>query len=344
MYICVKKVEDHTMEAALLPYIAMKIHPEISSFTGSKIIIRGKYERKNSIISPHEKHDKLFNWKRPTVEYSDDCTTLYVNCFPGIDYVRHYASLIKTFFNLYCLKCPKIRIDLPIQAESLEQLKSLKLDIMPESDIIIFGNVEKLQALTDMPWQGGDDFYWSSKKIYGKQVTLLGCAFSLWGDIAGNLIHVLKNKKIKTVFYVGKLGGIAGMNKLFVNETIATGSVSMLDGRLIKWMNLIKIPTFMQNVQEGNHITVFSPLAESKEWLTSQKASYSYVDPEIGHIAYAAHKCSLKFSYIHIVSDILGQPGNENLSNERDWHIVQKREQVNLKILAIFRETLKNIQ
>ena len=51
----VENVEEHSMQSALLPYVAMKIDPLIISFSGSKIVVRGKYDRKNSIISTQEK-------------------------------------------------------------------------------------------------------------------------------------------------------------------------------------------------------------------------------------------------------------------------------------------------
>lgn len=342
MYYWIENIQEHTMESVLLPYICIKIHPMIELFTGSKIIVRGKYDRKNSIISSKEKNDKLCNWKRPTVEFSDDSTTLYVNCFPGIDYACHYASLIKTFFNCNSLQAPEIIVEIPTQEKSLVQLSRLNIQNVPESDIIIFGKVEKLQQLTNGDWLGGDDFYWSAKEMYGKKITLLACAFSVWGDIAGNLIRFLKHKNIKAFFYVGKVGGIFGSHQLLPNQTLATGTVSMFNGILIEWNQQLIIPENISNVQQGKHVTLFSPIAETKEWLERNR-NYSFVDPEIGHMALAAQECNIKFSYIHIISDILGQSYNENLSNERDLNVLKKREQSYIKIVKILDETFKYI-
>ena len=53
---------------------------------------------RSKCISVKEKNDKIFNYKRPTVFLNEDVTI--INCYPGMDYVYHYASLIKTYLFL----------------------------------------------------------------------------------------------------------------------------------------------------------------------------------------------------------------------------------------------------
>ncbi|MFH1831414.1 MAG: hypothetical protein ABH827_01290 [bacterium] len=333
--------KEHTMEDALFRYLAIKMHPLILTWQGPAIVVRGCYERQKSIISIQEKTDKLFNWKRPTAEISKDNKILYINCFPGIDYVRHYAMLIKTYFRVHNLNSPHITFELPTHNQSISELRKTNLTRMPKCDIVIIGKVENLRALTNnSPWEGDGDFYWSTGRIgsgFG-QVALLGCTFSLWGDIAGSVIKVLGQNVPKTLIYTGKLGGLS--HDMPTNQLLATGNQSMFLGKIISWENIIKIPAHINNVVHGKHVTLFSTLAETKEWYNNIGRFYSFVDPEIGHMADVALKNKINFGYIHLVSDNVAVTQSENLSNERGQEIVAKRAVISQKILDVIRNTM----
>ena len=98
MNIVIATPETHTMGNALLKYLNIKIHSEIDNYVPNEIIVRGKHDRKNSIISKKEKSGKLFNFYRPTIEF--DNKKVYVNCYPGIDYVRHYANILASYYTI----------------------------------------------------------------------------------------------------------------------------------------------------------------------------------------------------------------------------------------------------
>ncbi len=325
---------EHTMGGALYRYLDIKIHPHINQFLGKTIVVRGKYNREQSVVFPFEKRDKMFNWKRPSIDVSIDGSTLYVNCFPGVDYVCHYASLIQSYCLIKGANNTDIRVEAPEKHECFEQLLQTNLSNMPHHDIVIVGKVERLHCLThNSPWGGEGDFLWSTGYVDGKKVALLGCAFSIWGDIAGNLVRVLADKGVRAIMYTGKLGGLH--STMFPNESLATGNTSMLRNTLITWDNIIKVPDTIDVVLHGPHITVFSVLAETKKWLEREGKNYSFVDPEIGHMAYWAKVCDLQFGYIHLVSDNVVQPMSENLSNERMLQILKKRDLVYEKIYTI---------
>ena len=327
---------DHTMEEALHQYIKGKVHPLIMSFAGKKIIVRGKYERTISSINTNEKTDKLFNWKRPTAEISQDKQTLFLNCFPGQDYLYHYASILSSYLNLHAIKNIKVSVE-PLAANACaNELLKTNLTEIPKCDTVILGIVEKLHSFTKYnPWQGADDFCWSETSAHRKKIILLGCKFSFWGDIAGNLVSLLASKKIKTVIYTGKLGGL--QPNMQPNLMLATGNNSILLGKEVSWNNIFSNSLDTSTMNSGAHYTLPSVLYEDKSWFNGVGRKYAFVDPEIGWMAHAAKTSDINFSYIHIISDNLAKVRKENLSNERNKNILQKRRLSTQKILNIIR-------
>jgi len=306
-------------------------------FCGKRIVVRGKYERQSSLIFLNEKTDKQFNWKRPTVELSKDNKILYLNCFPGKDYVYHYASIVSSYISLTGSNINEVVVEPPDENTCKQELLKSNIMSIPECDIVILGTVEKLHSLTSYnPWTGDGDFCWSETNIDSKKVLLLGCKFSFWGDIAGQIVSLLAEKNVKTLIYTGKLGGLK--LEMHPNLTLATGDSSVLNGKKIKWNNLFS--TIKHDViHEGVHYTLPSVIYEDKRWFTTVGYNYSFVDPEIGWMAYMAEKHGINFSYLHIISDNLARVRDENLSNERDKHILGKRSE----IIKIIRDILIEI-
>jgi hypothetical protein len=335
-------VNEHTMEEALNKYMQYKIHQLIHAFQGKKIVVRGKYERALSSIYVNEKKDKMFNWKRPTAEITKDGNTLYLNCFPGHDYVYHYASIVSSYLKINSIKNIEVVVEVPKNNACIKTLLKTNLPAMPNCDIVILGMVEKLHHLTNhSPWQGDGDFCWSEGILGNKKIILLGCKFSFWGDIAGNLVKVLASKKVKAVIYTGKLGGLQA--HMQPNLTLATGSKSIVNGKEINWKNILSIPPTLADVIDGVHYTLPSVLYEDKNWFDTIGHKYSFVDPEIGWMAKAAKKNKITFSYMHIVSDNLAKTQSENLSNERDQNIVDKRLLSAAKISEILKQSVLRI-
>lgn len=184
-------VSTHSMEHYLPRYIANKIHPSVELFQGRLIVVRGHTERILSIISTKEKTDKLFNWKRPSAEYSSDKSILYINCFPGLDYVFHYGLLIKTYLTLEGKTTPVCIEDQP-EILCYDQLLKTNFAAIPSADVVIMGKVEYLIFSTQ--WKGDGDFRWIEKKIGDKNCLFLGCTFSFWGNIAGMIVSMLSDK------------------------------------------------------------------------------------------------------------------------------------------------------
>ncbi len=309
--------DSHSMGKSLRGYIEMKLPDVLVNDKISEVHIVGNYDRSQG-ISPKEKNDKLFNYKRPTVVVKDHIAI--INCYPGIDYVYHYASLVKTYLNIL-KKDKKVKVYFPSECNIEQQLKKSNLNNIPRCKTVILGYVVGFDYLSkDNIWQGNGDFLW--KNIDNSKI-LLGCKHSYWGDIAGHIVSILAKQGVENVIYIGKLGTLDESNK--PNEAIATGSKSIfLDGSSIEWNNIFDSEK-SSLIKQGVHYTLPSIIQETKGWVDENKDLVDFVDPEIGHMARAANERGITFSYMHIISDNLSRKFDEDLSNERKQEILIKR-------------------
>lgn len=97
----VASIKTHTMGSSLSEYLRMKVHPDIQNHRWSRIIVKGEHQRDPSkvSISTIEKKDKPFNWQRPSASFPSS-ETVQLHCFPGTDYVQHYAAITATYLSL----------------------------------------------------------------------------------------------------------------------------------------------------------------------------------------------------------------------------------------------------
>lgn len=314
---------EHTMEDSLFRYIDIKIHPKIKENLYKRIVIRASSRRLSEGISSLEKRDKLLNWKRPSLENISD-EECYYNCFPGKDYVFHYFNLLNTYYSINKVKSPQ-RIEIQ-SCTSKETFRALvddtNLSRVPTADIYILGIVNHFFSPKEFIDEG--DFIWKRTRIKQKNIVYLGCKFSIWGNIAGEVSRYLaKEKQARQIIYIGKLGGLK--EEFIPNTFLCAGNMSFVEGQNIYWDNLfadIKEDEFLV----GKHITVPSVIQETKSWLSSHEKSFDFVDPEIGQMALACYQEGIDFSYLHIISDNLKKKYNEDLSNERKLEIISKRE------------------
>jgi len=328
----------HSMCEALPKYIITKIHSllkdNVELFSRIKII--WNYDR-SIHVSKDEKNDKIFNFKRPTAFI--DWDILYISCFPWIDYIYHYAKLIKTF-----LKINNIDKEVSYIKPSNELINNTfnqtNLWLIPDSDIIIFWNIDKIGIFENIPFEWKWDFLRKTDIINNKKVLLLWCKFSIWWSSWYDLIKNLsKNHNFSTFIYVGKLWSLK--NNINPNQFIATWWESLIKNSKIKWNNLF------ENVNDENvifwkHITMPSVLDETKENVNILKNKYDFIDPEIWNMALACKEENKVFSYLHFISDNVVEHNKlENLSNERKKNIIQKRNKLFNKIGKIIIDNLR---
>jgi hypothetical protein len=321
----------HSMGESLKKYIEIKLIEEIFDDKIKKIKVVGDYDRVKG-ISIKEKNDKLFNYKRPTTIINGEVAI--IKCYPGVDYVYHYASLIDTYLKIIGAD-KKIDVEFPTEEEIYAELSKSNLLTVPRVKTVILGYVIGFEHFSnDKNWKGNGDFLW--KSIDDDKI-LLGCKHSYWGDISGYIVSILASLGVKNIVYVGKLGTLNNDN--IPNETIATGSKSLfIDGSSVEWNNMFSDEKSIF-IKDGVHFTLPSIIQETNEWVINNCEKIDYVDPEIGHMAKSALDNNINFSYIHIVSDSLVKKYDEDLSNERKEEILEKRK----KLIKVIGDCIKKI-
>lgn len=325
----VRDPSTHTMGNSLFSYLDMKIHHYIKEAQYKKIIVVGNYDRQK-VIANNEKGGKAFNWQRPTAELVGD--VLYIHCPTGHDYVPHYASIIGSYLSLigkdhYCVSYVP-----PTEDDCWRLIESSNLKDFYPSEFIVYGYGVPQISRADK-WEGTGPFKWTRVRIRNTDVTFLGCEFCVWGDISGRLVKYLAQvKKIKRFVYVGKLGST---NPTYVpNQYLASGNTSLLNGTYVRWDGVFDSIPLDRIVKKGVHLTMPNVLMETKEWLARHR-EYDFLDPEIGHMGYAAFKTSIEYGYMHIISDNLAKKYPEDLSNERIGTVLVKRKALLDKIRGI---------
>ncbi len=285
--------ENHTLGTYFYNYLYKKVHNliRVNHDLFSRIRVIGSYNR-TSHVSIDEKNDKLFNYKRPTVFLDGDI--LYVSCFPGEDYIYHYANLIASYLKIIDQK-KLVSYFLPNEKTTERTLMETNIQSIPDCEVLIFGNVDKIEVFIDKEFEGNGDFMWKSGDIGGKKILLLGCKFSIWGNTGYHLVKALdKVSKFTKFIYVGKLGTLnIDTNP---NEWLATGSKSYLNNTYIEWENIFeKSIKKYKNIIDSKHITVASVIDETKEKMEKLCKYGELIDPEIGNMALACNELGKKF-------------------------------------------------
>ncbi|KAF2706437.1 hypothetical protein K504DRAFT_413383 [Pleomassaria siparia CBS 279.74] len=328
--------QNHTMGDSLEPYLEIKVHQAVLERAYGEIVVVGAYNRytEGSIAFSGEKIDKPFNWERPTAHVDGD--TLYIECFPGYDHVEHYAEIIACYLKIREQKgdnlTPSSRVFfVPTSCSDVKTvLEDTNLPMFPGTgvDTVIIGLVWKLPRLTDSEeWSGNGPWQWIVKSFGHRKVAFLGFRPAFWGCISGEVIHYLaSNFGVKEVIYLGKLGVLKP--NVAPNSFLATGSESLVHGRTVAWDNVLA-PSVAhlgsKAVIVGAHVTLGSVLHETKDWHADLVDTIDFVDPEIGMMAQAAVRSRVRFGYLHMITDNLGQKYDEDLSNERIERVLKRR-------------------
>ena len=322
----------HSMGQSLERYMRIKVHPLVDKCNCLQIVVCGYFDRSCG-ISSKEKTDKLFNYIRPTANIDD--SILYINCFPGIDYVFHYGNIIQSYIAMTNRQINVVHY-LPSEEECWNTIVESELKKIPKVHTVIMGYVEGIQWISDdTMWHGAGNFLWKRVHLSTNEGILLGCKHTYWGEIAGRIVDYLAMNGVKRVIYSGKLGTLNPC--LVPNLTIATGNSSILpNGKIVSWNNIFE-NIVDDHVYKGVHITVPSVLQETKEWLNDNKSNVDFIDPEIGHMALAACNNQIHFSYFHIISDNLSAKFDSDLSNERKLDVIENRRRLCLKIGAVIK-------
>ena len=213
---------QHTMNARrLFRYLEIKIHHLIQDHDWASIRVVGEYDR-GCVISANEKNDKSFNWQRPTAEiYGND---LVIKCFPGVDYVRHYALIIATYLNMTGRYRAQVHYQLPGEPLCRAAIGQLDFDASAVDLIVVGWGLGRLAG--GGSWTQGNGYAWQRADIDGHRVLYLGYLHSIWGDVASRVVSRLAALGARRVVYVGKVGSLDP--QIAPNTCLATGTSSVL--------------------------------------------------------------------------------------------------------------------
>lgn len=327
-----KQSAEHTMGESVKTYIDIKIHDFVKEKKYRHIVIVGEYDR-SCAISKYEKKGKITNWQRPTAELRGE--TLIIKCFPGYEYVKHYANLIASYLSLNGQDPSIVSYILPTEDECWEPILAFKTEKIPLSETAVLGYGLPEIAQTD-DWQGNDQYLWSKKTINGREVTFIIFQFSFWGDILGRITRKLSQDGFKRIIFTAKVGGLRPEH--IPNKTLVTGNKTFLEGQIVTWDNLfkdLKHPDLMPAV----HFNSCSSLYETNDWLENI-CNFDIVESEIGHFAKAALDSEIEFGYLHFISNSLVNRFNEDLSNEREQSVIEKRAAIKEQIRQLLHSIL----
>jgi hypothetical protein len=330
------------MGESLQRYIQTKVHQLIRERRWLRIVILGKYAREAPyIIADSEKSDKPFNRHRPTARVlSED--TLELACFPGRDYVKHYALLVASYLvqtsrpetRVHYEQVPDISLSSPIANDDpLRGLGAFNTVIVGYVDRIRISSVSFAEWTPSTGTHHGL-FAWK-KCVDGRSVALLGCMFSFWGDISVQLVRALAEIGTATILYIGKAGTLDA--SIEPNECIATGSASLVDGELVRWHSVLGPDLGASSkVRQGVHINTSTPLDnEFPPRRQRDGLTIDWIDCEAGLMARECNRLGLGFAYLHIISDNLVQERIHGLWNERAAEVLERRRLLLQEISAV---------
>ena len=316
---------EHTMGAALPKYVLPKV-PQAVLESGLPIHVTGAHSLDELAGG---KSGKPFNWRRPSFEVTAD--EIICRVTPGPAYALHYAHLIATAAAVSGAQT-EVTWTCPTDYDSRGFI-ARTLPALPHADVVMLGYVERLELgdAADQEWTKVPGWGWKLTEVDGKSVLLLGCEFSFWGDVSGQVVRELLGRGVtEWVVYVGKLGAL---NPAIVpNRALATGTESTLEtGECVRWQGRLTehfrtaAETDGRVVADARHATVPSVVQETKQWLATAAATQDLVDPEIGHMGRAAAEAGAHFDYLHLVTDNLSAEYGVGLYDERADHIKSDR-------------------
>jgi hypothetical protein len=325
----------HTMSfSSLLRYLEIKVHHLIDERDWRRIRVVGAYDR-GCVISAKEKNDKLFNWQRPTAEPDGD--ELIIKCYPGTEYVHHYALIISTYLSMRGRYRGQVDYEPPAEAVCQAAVDQFNVDLSGDELVVVGWGLGHF--VNDASWTYGSGYAWNRRRVEGRQVLYLGYLHSIWGDVAGRIVARLVAMGACRVVYIGKVGSLDPT--IAPNTSLATGNSSVVEGQTVTWRDYFGgLAAAQAGVSSGMHVSSPSILLEGQNWLRGQRGR-SFVDPEIGHMGRAARDAGIDFGYLHVVSNNLAREYTDDLSNERLATVVQRRTHLLDRIDAILRLRLR---
>ena len=313
--------DEHTMGRRLADYVLPKVPTERLTTAHGRAWVypnRGL----SFLLGGDKRQGKRFNWRRPYLTTVGD--TLHCVAPPGHDYIHHYAELLRSACLMAGLPEGRVNVEPPTEGHGRAFIERWLPSELPAADLVVLGYVEALWKNRG-GWTHRPGFGWRTVRVGTATVLMLGCEFSFWGDLAGDLVSVLAQRtRTAGVVYVGKLGGL--QPDMVPNTLVVTGTTTRLHDRPLAWNSFLDLTRAPRSVRpEVRHATLASVLDETRTWLETHRADIDVVDPEIGHMARAATEGGVGFAYLHIVTDNLNGTHTHGLYAERSTPVTARR-------------------
>ena len=251
---------------SLRRYLEIKVHHLIYERDWASIRVVGAYDR-DCVVSANEKNDKLFNWQRPTAEVHGD--DLIIKCFPGLDYVRHYALIIATYLSMAGRYRGQVDYELPGERRARRPSTGWT---WTRPATISSSSAGGWGASPTAAWTTAR-YAWQRAEDQGRRVLYLGYLHSIWGDAAGRVVSRLAALGARRVVYIGKVGSLDPA--IAPNTCLATGDSSVLADGPVTWRDFFAGLAAQPDVRPGVHVTSPSILLEDESWLARQRGSSS---------------------------------------------------------------------
>lgn len=352
---------SHTMGSAVSRYVAQRVPTaplEHAATTGIPVEVHGIFPyhlarvmRGAILISSgaHPDSGKQHNVIRPSwflVPRRDGIGPRLIAAVPpGRDYVLHYASMIGHYL-AHLVPAPgrQPRVFRYPDAERLVATWTSLGEFVRPGDRVLCGYVDQLVPVlmargARLVGHSASVYYTATRLTFGNetQVCALGVRFSFWGCIAGRLAAALRDRAVREVIYVGKLGAVTAPDDVYGRVFVPSSYVQVrcAGGKVCaRVLSRAESPDngFLKRFPElesGPHVSVGTVLEEGRELHAYATALHAAtVDNEISNIAIALagrdSRRAAKFSAVHFATDYLADPersedrGEFDLTNNRD--------------------------
>ena len=244
------------------------------------------------------KPPRRLNSVRPVFLVSRDGSELVVCVPPGLDYLKHYTSLLRRFYTgVYRPPVFESRY-FPRAAQEIATWTGLAGQQFEANSSVVLGHVDEFaQAVPELLAKLTTVFvneYLTIERFEagGRPVYLVAFAFSFWGETAGRLTEAIYENGAAEIIYLGKVGALD-------REIVLYGDLVIPDRFMLAEHDRVfrapfAVPNGLVAATEGGGLHVTTPTVLEQSHL--QRAAFAALAPRTidNEIAYMARSADLR--------------------------------------------------
>lgn len=351
------KVPQKSLQEAVSNNAKIEVHGVYPTVSAESFTHYKEYSDTRCIsFTPTSK--KRLNYVRPTFSWVNGGHTLIVKVTPGIDYLCHYAGIIRYCLHQYRRTGLLTIYRYPDVESTLDIWTALDERLIAKDSVVMIGYVEEaedylathLERLSFIKRK--ENTYYTVVHYYtcgGQSIVFLGVKYSFWGDISAIIASKFCKLHIKEIIYISKLGSLRTPSDVY-NAVFAPTQYITMNYCDIKNITITtnNIAAMFPELNTQCHASVPTVIEEDfmqREVLVNY--GVSSVDNEIAQIAHAianfnkANERNICFSSIHFASDYLRKNTEVNhnieydLSNHRSTEALKRRVSI-MKVLLSY--------